>query len=103
VIGTNVVAAIRSWRNIRGPLLHRQHASNHSIRSADTYTPRVRTWNPGAERFKGYAADEIIGRDFSVFYSPEDVTRGLPSELLARAKAEGHVSDEGWRVRKDGT
>ncbi|CAN5895691.1 hypothetical protein BH11GEM2_BH11GEM2_07630 [soil metagenome] len=75
---------------------------DYAIFALDT-DGRVRTWNPGAERFKGYTADEIIGRDFSVFYSPEDLTRGLPSELLARAKAEGHVSDEGWRVRKDGT
>ncbi|CAN5546351.1 hypothetical protein BH09GEM1_BH09GEM1_09350 [soil metagenome] len=75
---------------------------DYAIFALDT-DGRVRTWNPGAERFKGYTADEIIGRDFSVFYSPQDVQRGLPSSLLARAKAEGHVSDEGWRVRKDGT
>jgi PAS domain S-box-containing protein len=64
---------------------------------------RVRTWNPGAERFKGYRADEIIGKDFSVFYPPESVARGLPRYLLNKALEEGHAADEGWRVRKDGT
>jgi PAS domain S-box-containing protein len=63
----------------------------------------VRTWNPGAERAKGYAASEIIGRHFSVFYTPEEREAGRPHELLGRAAAEGRVEDEGWRVRKDGT
>jgi PAS domain S-box-containing protein len=64
---------------------------------------RVRTWNPGAERFKGYSPDEIIGKDFSIFYPPESVARGLPRQLLRTALEEGHASDEGWRVRKDGS
>ena len=63
----------------------------------------VRTWNPGAERAKGYAAPEIIGRHFSVFYTPEEREAGRPQELLGRAAEEGRVEDEGWRVRKDGT
>ena len=63
----------------------------------------VRSWNPGAERLKGYRADEIIGRDFSNFYTPEDREAGLPAALLARAVAEGRVVHRGWRVRKDGT
>ncbi len=64
---------------------------------------RVLTWNPGAERFKGYAPAEIIGRDFSVFYPSEAVEAGLPSRLLATAARVGRAEDEGWRVRKDGT
>jgi PAS domain S-box-containing protein len=63
----------------------------------------VLTWNPGAERFKGYKPDEIIGRHFSVFYTPEDAASGLPQRLLDRAAKEGHASAEGWRVRKDGS
>lgn len=63
----------------------------------------VRTWNPGAERLKGYTADEIIGHRFSIFYTPEDREAGLPQRLLAQAREEGRVSHTGWRVRKDGT
>src|SRR2546430_2842226 len=64
---------------------------------------RVSTWNPGAERIKGYAADEILGRDFAVFYRPEDVEAGKPARLLAEAAVRGRAEDEGWRVRKDGS
>lgn len=63
----------------------------------------VRTWNSGAERLKGYRADEIIGRDLSVFYTDEDRDSGLPARLLAQAASEGRVIHTGWRVRKDGT
>jgi PAS domain S-box-containing protein len=66
-------------------------------------TGRVLTWNPGAQRFKGYTADEIIGRHFSVFYPAEDVAAGKPDEELRQAIAVGRVEDEGWRIRKDGT
>ena len=64
---------------------------------------RVLTWNPGAERAKGYAASEVIGQHFSVFYTPEEREAGRPRLLLGRAAADGRVEDEGWRVRKDGT
>jgi PAS domain S-box-containing protein len=63
----------------------------------------VRTWNPGAQRFKGYAPDEIIGKSFSVFYTPEDIADGRPQRLLSIAKRVGRAEDEGWRVRKDGS
>jgi PAS domain S-box-containing protein len=63
----------------------------------------ILTWNPGAERFKGYKPEEIIGRHFSIFYTPEDAAAGLPGRLLARAAKEGHARAEGWRVRKDGS
>jgi PAS domain S-box-containing protein len=63
----------------------------------------VRTWNPGAERLKGYTASEIIGKDFSVFYPPEYVAQGLPREMLRKALDCGHATNEGWRVRKDGS
>ncbi|WP_229658478.1 hybrid sensor histidine kinase/response regulator [Tsuneonella deserti] len=63
----------------------------------------VSSWNTGAERLKGYRADEIIGQHFSVFYSDEDRVAGLPERALGRALAEGISEAEGWRVRKDGT
>ncbi|MGH7740246.1 MAG: PAS domain-containing sensor histidine kinase, partial [bacterium] len=64
---------------------------------------KVMTWNDGARRLKGYLDAEIIGRHFSCFYTPEDIARKHPEELLKTAKAEGRAEEEGWRVRKDGT
>ena len=61
----------------------------------------VLTWNAGAERVKGYKADEVLGLHFSRFFTPEDVAHGRPTELLRQAIARGRVEDEGWRVRKD--
>jgi PAS domain S-box-containing protein len=66
-------------------------------------TGRVATWNLGAERIKGYSAQQIIGRHFSAFYSQEDVERGWPDEELRIAAAEGRFETEGWRFRQDGT
>ncbi|WP_395622650.1 PAS domain S-box protein [Sphingomonas daechungensis] len=66
-------------------------------------TGLVTTWNPGAERFKGYSADQIIGHHFSLFFTPEDRAAGLPAKALRTALAEGRFEAEGWRVRKDGT
>ena len=62
----------------------------------------VATWNAGAERLKGYRADEIIGQHFSRFYPQDALDRGWPAEELRRALANGRIEDEGWRVRKDG-
>ncbi|HET6982116.1 MAG TPA: PAS domain S-box protein, partial [Myxococcaceae bacterium] len=64
---------------------------------------RIESWNAGAERTKGYTADEIIGEHMSRFYTPEDLARGLPAMLLDQAQRDGRVEIEGWRVRKDGT
>ncbi|HEV3494771.1 MAG TPA: SpoIIE family protein phosphatase, partial [Actinomycetes bacterium] len=63
---------------------------------------RVVSWNPGAERIKGYTAEEILGQHFTRFYQPDDVAAGLPAQGLARAAAEGRYQARGWRVRKDG-
>jgi PAS domain S-box-containing protein len=63
----------------------------------------VASWNAGAERIKGYKAEEIVGQHFSRFYPQEAVDRGWPAHELTVAKAEGRFEDEGWRVRKDGT
>jgi PAS domain S-box-containing protein len=63
----------------------------------------VLSWNPGAARLKGYTADEIIGRHFSVFFPAEDVAAGRPERELESAAHAGRYEEEGWRVRKDGT
>ena len=62
----------------------------------------VTNWNVGAERIKGYAPDEIIGKHFSLFYTPEDRERGEPQKTLQAAIANGNAEREGWRVRKNG-
>ncbi|QRO00168.1 PAS domain S-box protein [Archangium violaceum] len=64
---------------------------------------RVQSWNPGAQRLKGYRAEEILGQSLSRFYREEDVAQGKPWDLLHQATEHGRVEDEGWRVRKDGT
>ncbi|MFL5618901.1 MAG: PAS domain-containing sensor histidine kinase [Gemmatimonadaceae bacterium] len=64
---------------------------------------RVCSWNEGARRIKGYEAQEILGRHFSVFYPEETRSAGFPDYELEVARAEGRFEDEGWRVRKDGT
>ena len=66
-------------------------------------TGHVASWNAGAERFKGYRAEEIIGKHFSCFYPAEAIQRGLPEQELKVAAKEGRFEDESWRVRKDGT
>lgn len=63
---------------------------------------QVVSWNPGAERLKGYAAGEILNKHFSLFFTPEDQTDGLPERALRTALREGRFESEGWRVRKDG-
>ncbi len=63
----------------------------------------VTSWNPGAQRFKGYTADEIIGRHFSRFYTEEEQRNGVPKLVLETAAREGRFESEGWRVRKDGS
>lgn len=68
--------------------------------SVDGY---VMNWNKGAQKIKGYEADEIIGKHFSIFYSTEDRRRGLPDTILGRATSTGKALYEGWRLRKDGS
>ncbi|MBA2580644.1 MAG: EAL domain-containing protein [Thermoleophilaceae bacterium] len=64
---------------------------------------RIVSWNAGAERINGYAAEEVIGKHFSLFYPPEDLARDKPACELRHAKAEGRYEEEGCRVRKDGS
>jgi PAS domain S-box-containing protein len=63
----------------------------------------ITSWNTGAQRIKGYLADEIIGQHFSIFYSEEDRARGEPAHALEVAMREGKSESEGWRIRKDGS
>lgn len=63
----------------------------------------ITSWNTGAERIKGYSANEILGKHFSTFYTREDAAAKLPDAVLRKAAEAGHYEAEGWRVRKDGT
>jgi PAS domain S-box-containing protein len=76
-----------------------ESALDYAIFALDT-EGRVRTWNLGAQRIKGYRADEIIGRHFSVFYPDEDVRAGKCERELECAKREGRYQEEGWRTRR---
>jgi PAS domain S-box-containing protein len=75
---------------------------DYAIFMLDT-SGRIISWNEGAQRIKGYAAYEIIGQHFSVFYPAEEVARGKPSAMLEIAAHDGRYEEEGWRVRKDGS
>jgi PAS domain S-box-containing protein len=63
----------------------------------------IQNWNTGAQKIKGYNANEIIGKNFRIFYLPEDQQSGLPQKLIQEAASLGKATHEGWRVRKDGT
>jgi PAS domain S-box-containing protein len=76
-------------------------AVDYAIYMIDT-EGRILSWNPGAERIKGYSADEIIGQNFSRFYTEEDRAAGVPQKALKTAAETGRFHAEGWRVRKDG-
>jgi PAS domain S-box-containing protein len=75
---------------------------DYAIFMLDT-SGRIISWNEGAQRIKGYAAYEIIGQHFSVFYPAEDVARGKPRGMLEKAAHDGRYEEEGWRVRRDGS
>lgn len=75
---------------------------DYAIYMLDTHG-RITTWNAGAERIEGFRAQEIIGRRFHRFYTPDDVERKKPDQALAVATAEGRFHDECWQVRKDGS
>lgn len=111
-----VVAAVLAWvltRRLR-PLHQEAEASarrfqllvegvqDYGIDLLDT-RGRVASWNPGAERMTGYHESEVLGRPDSIFYPPDEVATGLPEKHLERARRDGRLRTEGWRVRKDGT
>ncbi|MBV8818348.1 MAG: PAS domain S-box protein, partial [Acidobacteriaceae bacterium] len=78
-----------------------QHVRDYAIfaMSADG---RIQTWNEGARRIKGYDAEDIVGREYELFFTPEDRAAGLPQRLLRAARELGSTEHEGWRMRKDG-
>ena len=63
----------------------------------------VATWNPGAERIKGFTREEIVGRPYETFFTEEDRRAGKPERILAHARSQGRYQEDGWRVRRDGT
>ena len=67
-----------------------------------TPSGHIATWNAGAQRFKGYSANEIIGQHFGTFHTTEDRAAGFPDKALKVAAAQGKYECEGWRMRKDG-
>ena len=75
---------------------------DYGIFSMDT-GGHITSWNVGAQRIKGYTAEEVSGKHFSIFYTEEDRRGGLPEHVLRTATEQGHFEGEGWRVRKDGT
>src|SRR5438445_245956 len=79
-----------------------EHVEDYAIFLLDA-DGRIASWNVGAERIKGYRADEVIGQHLSRFYTPEDVAAGRPAHALDVARREGVYRDEGWRLRKDGS
>jgi PAS domain S-box-containing protein len=94
-----------SDRDLVDPLLYKilvQQTRDYAVFLLDK-DGRVMSWNLGAQRLKGYAAEEIIGRHFSTFYAREAVDSRWPQHELKVATSEGRFEDEGWRVRKDGS
>ena len=79
-----------------------ESVADYAIFALDT-EGHIISWNAGAQRFKGYTEQEILGKHYSIFYPKEDAAAGKPRRLLATAIEKGRVEDEGWRVRKDGT
>ena len=79
-----------------------ESAKNYAVSLLDL-EGRILTWGPGAERMKGYKPEEIIGHNFSRFFTSEEIERGKPAEELHVAVERGHFEDESWQVRKDGS
>ena len=112
-IGLGIAVVLRAFRNLRDAETARRSSADELRRLVDGATDyaifmleptgRIRTWNTGAARIKGYSADEVIGQHLSLFYTPEDRDAGVPQRALATAAREGGYAAEGWRVRKDGS
>jgi PAS domain S-box-containing protein len=102
-------------------LLNRSDDSGHGLKDSDEHfrllvdsvsdyaiymldpTGRIVSWNTGAQHIKGYSKNEVVGQNFSLFFTAEDIERGKPAALLEIALREGKYQEEGWRVRKGGT
>ncbi len=93
------LAALESERRFR---LLVQGVTDYAIYMLDP-DGMITNWNTGAAHIKGYSAAEVIGQNFSMFYTPEDRAAGVPARALEHARRDGRYELEGWRVRKDGT
>src|SRR6058998_3112817 len=93
------------------PVLHQTEEQFHTlVDSVEEYAiymldpiGNVMTWNTGAEKIKGYTAQEIVGKNFACFYTADDVAAGKPQLNLREAARRGYIRDQGLRIRKDGT
>ena len=110
ITGLMLVAGVTEHRQAESALSRREERLRlllESVRGYGIYAldpeGRIATWNAGAERLKGYRADEIVGKHFSIFFAPEDIRGGTPERVLKTAVAEGQARYEGLRVRKDGS
>ncbi|WP_354073376.1 PAS domain S-box protein [Brevundimonas sp. 1080] len=99
-IGVNALTTVKGNSDSRYRLLI-ESITDYAIYMLDP-GGHVTSWNPGAERFKGYATDEVLGTHFSQFYTPDDRRLGRPEHALAVAAEAGRFEAEGWRLRKDG-
>ena len=109
--GVLIVASVRDIterKRAEEELLHAQEQFRLVVEGVHDYAifmldpaGRISTWSPGSARLKGYEADEIIGRHFSVFYPEADVNARKPARELATAAETGRYEEEGWRIRKD--
>jgi PAS domain S-box-containing protein len=79
-----------------------EEVEDYAILSLDR-DGRILNWNKGAEKIKGYTEQEIVGKNFRIFYLDEDREKKLPEQLIEQAKSKGKAMHEGWRMRKDGT
>jgi len=105
-----LAASVTERRQARSALWQVEERFRLLVESAKGYAiymldaeGRIATWSAEAERIKGYRAEEIIGKSFHTFFTPEDIQGGVPEQVLRTAREEGEARYEGWRVRKDGS
>lgn len=100
-----IVPPVAAFRGIKSPDVFGRLVDTVSDYAIFVLDPsgNISSWNPGAQRLKGYLANEVIGKHFSIFYTAPDLAKDKPAYELSMASKVGHFEDEGWRVRKDGT